>query len=69
MGLGDKIENAGQDASGRLKEAAGAVTGNEDLKAEGKLDQVAASAKDAVEDVKDKIGEGIDALKDKFSKD
>ncbi|MBN8883694.1 MAG: CsbD family protein [Salana multivorans] len=48
MGLGDKIENAGQDASGRLKEAAGAVTGNEDLKAEGKLDQVAASAKDAV---------------------
>ncbi len=65
MGQGDKVENATQDATGRLKEAAGAITGNDELKAEGKGDQAAAAAKDALENVKDKVADGIDAIKDK----
>ena len=39
---------------GRLKEAAGALTGDEDLKKEGQLDQAAAKVKETVENVIDK---------------
>lgn len=39
---------------GRLKEAAGALTGDEDLKKEGQRDQAAAKIKGAVEKVIDK---------------
>lgn len=35
----DRTEGATNKAKGRLKEAAGAVTGNENLKAEGRSDQ------------------------------
>jgi uncharacterized protein YjbJ (UPF0337 family) len=39
---------------GRLKEAAGALTGDEDLKKEGQLDQATAKVKESVEKVIDK---------------
>jgi uncharacterized protein YjbJ (UPF0337 family) len=35
----DRTEGAKNKVKGRLKEAAGAVTGNEELKAEGRADQ------------------------------
>lgn len=69
MGIADKLGNAGQDGAGRAKEAAGALTGNDDLKREGKLDQAAASVKDAIEDAKDGIGDAVDNLRDKLRKD
>jgi uncharacterized protein YjbJ (UPF0337 family) len=53
MGLDDKAANTGQNLGGKVKEAAGKVTGNRDLEAEGKGDQAAASAKQAGEKVKD----------------
>jgi uncharacterized protein YjbJ (UPF0337 family) len=53
MGASDKINNAAQDLAGKAKEAAGKVTNNESLTAEGKADQAAASAKKAGENVKD----------------
>ena len=53
MGLDDKAANTGQDLGGKVKEAAGKVTGNRDLEAEGKGDQAAASVKQAGEKVKD----------------
>ena len=40
---------------GHVKEAAGALTGDKKLKAEGKADQVAGKVKDAVETVVDKV--------------
>ena len=43
------------EAKGRLKEAAGALTGDEKLKAEGKLDQLAGKLKDAAEIVVGKV--------------
>lgn len=43
------------DTKGRLKEAAGAVTGDDQLRREGKVDQAAGSAKDAVDKVKDHV--------------
>jgi uncharacterized protein YjbJ (UPF0337 family) len=45
------------DAKGRVKEAAGAITGDDSLKNEGKVDQAAGS-------VKDKVGDAADKAKD-----
>ena len=42
------------DAKGRVKEAAGDLTGDKDLKREGKVDKAAGKAKDAVGDAADK---------------
>lgn len=53
MGLGDKIENAAEDAKGKVKEATGKATDNESLEAEGDKDQTKASFKKAGENVKD----------------
>jgi uncharacterized protein YjbJ (UPF0337 family) len=47
------------DAKGRVKEAAGALTGDKDLKQEGKSDQLGAK-------VKDTVGDAVDAVKDKL---
>ncbi|MDZ4850592.1 MAG: CsbD family protein [Pirellulaceae bacterium] len=44
---------------GRIKEATGALTGNEKLKEEGKTDQVVGEAKEAVQKVADKIKEVV----------
>ena len=53
MGVGDKIQNAAEDAAGKSKEAAGKATGDDSLVAEGKGDQTSAKAKKLGEDVKD----------------
>lgn len=53
------------DAKGRVKEAAGAVTGDDKLKREGKADQAGAKVKEVVEDVKEKIEDAVDSVKDK----
>lgn len=42
-------------AKGRVKEAAGALTGDEKLKREGRLDQAAGKVKQAAEKVVDKV--------------
>lgn len=43
------------EAKGRAKEAAGAVTDDEELRQEGKDDQAKSSIKDAVDSVKDAV--------------
>jgi uncharacterized protein YjbJ (UPF0337 family) len=53
MGLDDKIDNAAEKLGGKGKEAAGAATGDDRLKAEGKADQSKADLKQAGEKVKD----------------
>lgn len=53
MSAEDKIKHAAQDLAGKAKEAAGHVTSNEKLVAEGKADQAKASVKKAGDDVKD----------------
>jgi uncharacterized protein YjbJ (UPF0337 family) len=52
--MSDEIRNT-DDAKGRVKEAAGDLTGNQDLKREGKVDQAGGKAKEGVEKVTDKI--------------
>ena len=46
-------------AKGRVKEAAGALTGDKNLKAEGKADQLAGKVKGAVDKVVDKAKDAL----------
>jgi uncharacterized protein YjbJ (UPF0337 family) len=55
MGIGDKIDNMTDDASGKAKEATGKVTDNERLEAEGQADQSKADIKQAGEKVQDAV--------------
>ena len=53
------------DAKGRVKEAAGDVTGDDDLKREGKTDQAAGTVKDVADSAKDKVDDAVDSVRDK----
>jgi len=53
MGADDKLQNSGEDLQGKAKEAAGKLTDNEQLEAEGKGDQAKSDIKQAGEKVKD----------------
>jgi uncharacterized protein YjbJ (UPF0337 family) len=48
---------------GKAKEAVGDLTGNDDLKSEGKADRQAGEAKEEVGKVQQKVEEGIDKVK------
>jgi uncharacterized protein YjbJ (UPF0337 family) len=53
MGTDDKLENVADEKIGEAKEAMGKATDDDDLEAEGKLDQTKADLKQAGEKVKD----------------
>jgi uncharacterized protein YjbJ (UPF0337 family) len=53
---------------GKAKEAVGDVTGNKDLKSEGKADRQAGEVKEKVGKVEEKVDEGIDKVKGVFQK-
>ncbi len=55
-------DGTADDLKGRAKEAGGALTGDDDLKNEGKVDQAAGT-------VKDKAGDAVDGIKDALHKD
>ena len=55
-------DGAGDDAKGKLKEAGGALTGDDSLKREGKVDQATGT-------VKDKVGDAADKAKDVVNPD
>ncbi len=61
MTMGDKIKHAGEEAVGKVKEAAGKVTGDENLEARGQADQAKA-------DVKQVGDNAADAAKDVFKR-
>jgi uncharacterized protein YjbJ (UPF0337 family) len=52
---------------GRIKEAAGALTGNDELRDEGKTDQAVGKAKRVVEKVADNLKTKIDEVVEKTS--
>jgi len=56
------------DAKGKVKEAAGDLTGNDELKREGKADQIGADVKEFGEKIKDKIEDAVDSVKDALKK-
>ena len=52
------------EAKGRVKEAAGALTDNDDLKREGKADQAVGEAQKIVDEVAKKVEQLVDGAKD-----
>ena len=48
------------EAKGRVKEAAGSLTGDDKLKGEGRADQASASVKDTVDKAADKVKDVLD---------
>lgn len=62
-----EVENMDNDldqAKGRIKQAAGDLTGNKDLKKRGKADEAAGKAKEFIEDTKDKAEGLVDRARD-----
>ena len=60
------MSGTGDNIKGRVKEAAGDLADDDDLKREGKTDQAAGAIKDKVEDAKDWAEDKVDAVKDKL---
>lgn len=56
--MADEVRNK-DDAKGRVKEAAGNLTGDDDLKREGKVDKATGAAKDGIEKVADKAKDAL----------
>lgn len=55
-------------AKGRVKEAAGVISGNQDLESEGKADRLTGEVEEKVEDAKDKVEGLIDKAKHKLDR-
>ena len=53
-------DHKAEDMKGRLKEGVGDVTGDKDLKREGKMDQASAATKKTIEEAADKVKDVID---------
>ena len=53
----DRVEGAAKNLGGNIKEAAGKLTGDEKLKAEGRADQVEGKMQNAVGGLKDTLRE------------
>lgn len=55
----DRVKGSLEQAKGKVKEVAGKVTGDAKLEGEGKADQVAGKAQNAVGGLKDKVREAV----------
>ena len=60
------LDNKAEQTKGKIKQAAGDLTGDDDLRREGKVDEASGSAKEKVGDLKDKAEGAIDSVKDKL---
>lgn len=58
----DQVDGRIEQAKGKVKEVAGKLSGNERLKTEGQVDQVAGKTEATVGDAKEKVKKTIDKL-------
>jgi uncharacterized protein YjbJ (UPF0337 family) len=56
-------------AKGRVKQAAGELTDDEDLERKGEVDEATGKLKDKADDAKDKVTDALDAVRDKVNDD
>ena len=61
------LSNKAEQAKGKVKEAVGDLTDDDELRREGKADHASGSAKEKVGDLKDKAEDVIDSVKDKVT--
>ncbi len=58
----DEIKGKAQNVKGRVKEAAGTLTGNRELESEGAIDQAAGEVRHEAGKARRKVGEAIEDL-------
>jgi uncharacterized protein YjbJ (UPF0337 family) len=63
MEANDMSDHKGEEIKGRVKEAAGDLTGNGELKREGRIDRGSAAAKKTLDKVSDKLKDAVDSRK------
>jgi uncharacterized protein YjbJ (UPF0337 family) len=56
-------------AKGRVKQAAGELTDDEDLEREGEVDELTGKLKNKADDAKDKVADALDAVRDRVNDD
>jgi uncharacterized protein YjbJ (UPF0337 family) len=66
MSVFDKAKDKAEQLIGQAKEKIGQATGNEDLEAAGKRDQVSGEVKETGHDVRDKAAGAVHDAKDKL---
>lgn len=62
--MNDEIRNK-DDAKGRVKEAAGSLAGDDDLKREGKVDRASGAVKDGLDKASDKLKDALGKGRDR----
>jgi uncharacterized protein YjbJ (UPF0337 family) len=67
VGIGDQTQNKAEELKGLAEEAAGRVTGDEDLEAQGQADQAKANLKQAAQRVKDAVAPAGEDVKEAAS--
>lgn len=60
MSIEDKAKATAKDVEGKVQEAVGDLTGNNEAKAKGKAKQAEAKVRNTVEDGKDEVKKAID---------
>ena len=55
-------------AKGKIKQAAGVLTDDDKLRAQGENDEKAGKVKEVIETGKDKLNDAVDAVKDRLNK-
>ncbi|MDR2294253.1 MAG: CsbD family protein [Microbacterium sp.] len=66
MAIGDKAEHKAEEFAGKVKQAAGKVTGNEDLEASGFAEEEKAKLKQGVDEAHDAAEHAKDEIKDRL---
>jgi uncharacterized protein YjbJ (UPF0337 family) len=69
MSTDDRINNKAEDLGGKAKQAAGNLTGDDELAQQGRNDRAKAGVKEAVNDVKDAVRDAADKVKAALHKD
>jgi uncharacterized protein YjbJ (UPF0337 family) len=62
-------DGTADNAKGKVKETAGDLTGNRDMKREGKADQAAGNAKDKAQGAKEWVQDRVDDVSDAVKRD
>ena len=64
----EKTEGKVDEGKGRVKEAAGSLTGDDSLKNEGKVDRAAGETKQKVGDAASKVGDAVGGIADRLKR-
>lgn len=62
------MDNDLDQTKGKIKQAAGVLTDDDKLRNEGERDEKAGKVKEVIESGKDKLEDGVDAIKDRLNK-